>query len=273
VVSLVVASGGSEEEIAAASLVVASGGSEEEIAAAWLHDVVEDTSRSLEDIRDNFGEEVASIVHGLTDPPEFNGMHTFERKAAQARRVSDESDSVKRVKIADQISNVRSVAVDPPVKWDSKKCLDYANGAELVVWECKDASGRLFGLFCRAHTDAVKAHDTGKAKLLFICTANINRSRAAENLFANSSRYEAKSAGFTMLDLSGQALTQELINWADRIFVMDEASDRHITKLRAGFDVQNKDVVVLGIPDKYDRKDRNLSAILKKKLTSHGIEA
>ena len=144
------------EEVA--TLVEQSGGNEVEIAAAWLHDVVEDTSRSLENIRDNFGEEVARIVDGLTDPPEFNGMHTLERKIAQARRVSDESDSVKRVKIADQISNVRSVAVDPPVKWDSRKCLAYANGAELVVWECKEASGRLYGLFCRAFDDAVKAH-------------------------------------------------------------------------------------------------------------------
>ena len=137
------------------SLVEQSGGSEEEIAAAWLHDVVEDTSQSLEDIRDNFGEEVASIVHGLTDPPEFNFLHTLERKRAQARRVSDESDSVKRVKIADQISNVRSVAVDPPVKWDSKKRLDYANGARLVAKECRGASVFLYKKF---ETVFLKAH-------------------------------------------------------------------------------------------------------------------
>lgn len=139
------------------SLVEWSGGSEEEIAAAYLHDVVEDTPVTLAEIAANFGVEVATVVDGLTDPPGSDGV-TLERKLAQARRVSGESDSVKRVKIADQISNVRLVAVDPPVDWDSKKCLDCANGAELVVWECKDASGRLFGLFCRAHTDALKAH-------------------------------------------------------------------------------------------------------------------
>ena len=140
------------------SLVAEFGGSEAEIAAAWLHDVVEDTPVTLEEIAANFGNEVAMIVDGLTDPPGFNRMHTFERKTAQARRVSGESDSVKRVKLADQISNVRSVAVDPPVKWDPKKCIDYANGAELIAWECKDVSGRLFGLFCRAHTAALRAH-------------------------------------------------------------------------------------------------------------------
>ncbi|MBI4158536.1 MAG: HD domain-containing protein [Candidatus Yanofskybacteria bacterium] len=256
-----------------ATLVEQSSGNEVEIAAAWLHDVVEDTPVTLAEITANFGNEVAAIVDGLTDLPEFSRMLTLERKTAQARRVSDESDSVKHVKLADQISNVRSVAVDPPAKWDSKKCLDYVNGAELVAWECKDASSRLYGLFCRAYADAVKAHDTGKVKLLFICTANINRSRAGEDLFANSAVYEAKSAGFVMFESSGQALTQGLINWADRVFVMDEVSDCHLTKLRAGFDVQNKDVVVLGIPDKFDRKDRNLSALLKEKLAGHGIEA
>ncbi|MBI2068531.1 MAG: HD domain-containing protein [Candidatus Yanofskybacteria bacterium] len=257
------------EEVA--SLVKESGGSEVEIAVAWLHDVVEDTPVTLADIVEHFGDEVANIVDGLTDPPGCDGI-ILECKVAQARRVSTESDSVKRVKLADQISNVRLVAVDPPVHWDSQKCLDYANGAKLVVWECKDASGRLFGLFCRAYADAIKAHDTGKAKLLFICTANTNRSRAAEDLFADSSRYEAKSAGFKMLESSGQVLTQELINWADKIFVMDEISDHHLTRLRSGFDVQNKDVVVLDIPDRFGRKDRNLSAMLKQKLVGHGIE-
>lgn len=137
------------------SLVEWSGGSEVEIAAAWLHDVVEDTSVTLAEVAANFGTEVAAIVDGLTDPPKFSALYTLERKAAQARRVSDESDSVKRVKLADQISNVRSVADDPPVHWDAQKCLDYINGAEMIAWECKDTSGRLFGLFCRAHADAL----------------------------------------------------------------------------------------------------------------------
>src|SRR3989344_3074461 len=119
--------------------------------------------------------------------------------------------------------------------------------------------------------------ERAKAKLLFICTANINRSRAAEELFFNSSKNEVQSAGFNFCKVNedrvtGQILNQKLVDWADIVFVMDETNDRHLTRLRAGFDVQNKDVVVLGIPDKYDRKDRNLSATLKKKLTGHGIE-
>lgn len=136
-------------------LVKCSGGSEIEIAAAWLHDVIEDTSVTLDEVIDHFDEEVANIVDGLTDLPEFKSLHTLERKTAQAKRICYLNDSVKRVKLADQISNVRSVADDPPVHWNAQKCLDYVNGAEMIAWECKDVSGRLFGLFCRAHTDAL----------------------------------------------------------------------------------------------------------------------
>src|ERR1035437_3050677 len=88
-----------------ADLVWASGGSDTEIAAAWLHDSVEDTGTTLLDIKREFGEEVELIVEGLTDLDEFEDLPLAERKKKQAERVKFESDSVKRVKIADQTSN------------------------------------------------------------------------------------------------------------------------------------------------------------------------
>ena len=42
------------------------GGDEDMIVAALLHDVVEDTDRSIESVREDFGEEVAKLVEGLT---------------------------------------------------------------------------------------------------------------------------------------------------------------------------------------------------------------
>src|ERR1700722_4202247 len=67
-----------------AALVDESGGSAEEIAAAWLHDVVEDTQYTIADIRQRFGDIVAYIVDGLTDPKDYEGMPTLERKDLQA---------------------------------------------------------------------------------------------------------------------------------------------------------------------------------------------
>lgn len=144
------------EEVA--GLVEQSGGSEEEVAAAWLHDTVEDTGTTLDTIRERFGDLVATIVDGLTDKPDLTGMPTLERKRLQAERVREKSHSVKRVKIADQTSNLRSVAVDPPVKWDEQKCKDYIAGAKLIVDECKGVSPYLDAEFQAAYEKSSAVH-------------------------------------------------------------------------------------------------------------------
>lgn len=141
------------------SLVRESGGSDEELAAAWLHDVIEDTPVLLTEIARNFGDEVLRIVFGLTDPPGFRNLHTLERKTAQAVNVRFLSDSVKRVKIADQISNVRSVAADSPVNWNRQKCLDYIEGARKIFLECHEVSEFLCRKFCEAYLSAIKDYE------------------------------------------------------------------------------------------------------------------
>lgn len=110
-----------------------------------------------------------------------------------------------------------------------------------------------------------------KPKLLFICTANINRSRTAEDLFNGSDEYEAKSAGLIEDNQGGQVATQELVDWADRIFVMDEVHDRHRTRLMGMFEMRGKEVNVLDIPDKYNRGELALVRLLKSKLAKFSI--
>jgi predicted protein tyrosine phosphatase len=113
-----------------------------------------------------------------------------------------------------------------------------------------------------------------KIRILFVCTANIARSRAAEKLLVDSCKYEAKSAGFIMLDeRSGQLVTQELIDWANIIIVMDEKNDCHLTRLIDGFKLRNKVAVVLGIPDTYRPDDPALVVLLEQKLSLIGILA
>lgn len=142
----------------AAELVWQSGGSEAEIAGAWLHDSVEDTPTTLAEIVACFGEEVGAIVDGMTDPPDFEGLPMLERKSRQALRVISKSASVKRVKLADQISNVRSVAVDPPLKWDRQKCVDYIEGARRVAQQCWGVSEFLDQAFKAAHQNATQVY-------------------------------------------------------------------------------------------------------------------
>ena len=62
-----------------------------------------------------------------------------------------------------------------------------------------------------------------KKKLLFICTANLQRSHTAEEMFRKSRKYQAKSAGISVFSL--QPVTKELVRWADIIFVFNEKQE------------------------------------------------
>ena len=55
-------------------------------------------------------------------------------------------------------------------------------------------------------------------KILFVCSSNVNRSRTAEDIYANRQGLEVKSAG--ILPHARTPVTEELLNWADVILVM-----------------------------------------------------
>jgi (p)ppGpp synthase/HD superfamily hydrolase len=137
-----------------ADLVWASNGTDEEIAAAWLHDVVEDTKTTMEDIRKNFGDDVAKIVDGLTDSKEITGLPVAERKQRQAERVKAEGRPVQRVKIADQTSNVRSLALDPTSTMTTDEIRNYIEGAKKIADACRGVSPLLDRLFEETYLSA-----------------------------------------------------------------------------------------------------------------------
>jgi len=101
-------------------------------------------------------------------------------------------------------------------------------------------------------------------KLLFVCTANAERSPTAEDLFRTSRRYEAASAGIH--PAARTVVTQDLVDWADVIFVMSEAEDAHATILERSFDLSGTRVVDLGIPDMYPRGSEKLWELLRSRL-------
>ncbi len=139
-----------------ADLVYASGGTEIEVIAAWLHDTVEDTAITMQDIETEFGKEIVEIVHGLTDLDEIKNLPTTERKSKQAHRVRTESLSVRRIKLADQTSNVKFIANDPAETWTNEGCKAYIEGARLIAEECRGISPLLEKLFDEAYQNAVK---------------------------------------------------------------------------------------------------------------------
>lgn len=74
------------------------------LAAAWLHDAVEDTPVTVEDVRAEFGDDVADLVWRLTDEP---GRNRHERHRLTHEKIRGVPAAV-RVKLADRIANVES---------------------------------------------------------------------------------------------------------------------------------------------------------------------
>ncbi len=77
----------------------------ETIAAAWLHDTVEDTPATLEDIEENFGPAVAELVEELTDVSKPSDGNRAKRKAIDRAYLAQASARAKTVKLADLIDN------------------------------------------------------------------------------------------------------------------------------------------------------------------------
>ena len=100
--------------IRVAGIVAKFGGTDEMIAAAYLHDVVEDTGVSIEDILDMFGSVVAVIVDGLTDVSKPEDGNRAVRKAMDRQHSADATWAAQFVKCADIIDNASDIGDNDP---------------------------------------------------------------------------------------------------------------------------------------------------------------
>jgi len=101
-------------------------------------------------------------------------------------------------------------------------------------------------------------------KVLFVCTANLQRSPTAEKLFHGwKSDWEAKSAGI-MPESGGTPLSQALIDWAEFVIVMEPIHSQYI---RENFQCGSNKIKVLNIADRYFRDDPELIRELRRKVT------
>lgn len=95
---------------AVAKLVAAVSDDPEMIAAAWLHDTVEDTPATLEDIEELFGESVAELVEELTDISKPSDGNRAIRKELDRQHSAQASVRAKTVKLADLIDNCKDIS-------------------------------------------------------------------------------------------------------------------------------------------------------------------
>jgi guanosine-3',5'-bis(diphosphate) 3'-pyrophosphohydrolase len=98
--------------------------------AAILHDTVEDTETTEQELIREFGQEIAAIVMEVTDD---KALAKAERKRLQIEHAATISRRAKLVKLADKICNLRDIASSPPTDWSEVRKQEYFDWAKSVV--------------------------------------------------------------------------------------------------------------------------------------------
>lgn len=98
--------------------------------AAVLHDILEDTETTAEELESVFGKEITGIVQEVSDD---KSLEKQERKRLQVEHAPFISTKAKLIKLADKIMNVTDVGQNPPSTWDTKRREEYFDWADSVV--------------------------------------------------------------------------------------------------------------------------------------------
>jgi len=124
------------------------------LAGALLHDTLEDTDATEEEIIQQCGEEVLALVLEVTDDKHLSKV---QRKQHQINHAPHLSFRAKQLKLADKICNVHDISLSPPLHWSFKRRRDY------LLWSEEVVSGlRGVNVYLEAHFDetlATSHHD------------------------------------------------------------------------------------------------------------------
>jgi guanosine-3',5'-bis(diphosphate) 3'-pyrophosphohydrolase len=136
--------------IALAHLLAAEGGVNDAktLTAALLHDTVEDTDTSFDEIRQRFGRVVAEVVREVTDDTR---LPKATRKQLQIDHAPHLSRRAALVKLADKIVNLRDLHSHPPAGWPLRRKQQYFDWAKAVVDGLPPVSPKLRKVFDQAH--------------------------------------------------------------------------------------------------------------------------
>jgi len=136
---------------AVAKLVAGVSDDAEVIAAAWLHDTVEDTPATLDDIEAHFGSSVAELVEELTDVSMPSDGNRARRKALDCRHTAQASPRAKMVKLADLIDNCRDIT-----RHDPRFARVYLTEMAALLKVLREGDEQLYRQAVRLHTKSAE---------------------------------------------------------------------------------------------------------------------
>ncbi len=114
------------------------------LCAAVLHDTVEDTATTFDELAVEFGANIAGIVREVTDDKSLDKQ---TRKQLQIEHAPHLSHSAKLVKLADKICNLRDILSSPPADWKADRKQAYFDWAAAVVAGLRGANSKLEKVF------------------------------------------------------------------------------------------------------------------------------
>lgn len=122
--------------------------------AAVLHDTIEDTATTPEEIAERFGPDVAALVLEVTDD---KALTAAERKRLQVERAGGLSPRARLVRLADKICNVRDLVIDTPHGWSVDRRRDYLDWTDRVINRCRGGNAGLEDAYDQALLQAREA--------------------------------------------------------------------------------------------------------------------
>jgi guanosine-3',5'-bis(diphosphate) 3'-pyrophosphohydrolase len=136
--------------IALANLLAAQGVTQPEVlCAALLHDTIEDTETTPDELEAHFGARIAAIVLEVTDD---KNLPKAERKQHQIEHAPHASTEAKLVKLADKICNLSDILTSPPEGWPLERQQEYFDWASRVIDGVRGVHAGLEALFDEVYT-------------------------------------------------------------------------------------------------------------------------
>lgn len=132
------------------------------LCAALLHDTIEDTATSSEEIELEFGAEVSGIVRDVRDD---KALPIADRKRLQVERAAYLSPSATRVKMADKVCNLRDMTSAPPADWSLDRRCAYFDWAKSVIDGLRGQCSTRGGVRRCLQRTAVTPHKAAEARV------------------------------------------------------------------------------------------------------------
>ena len=124
------------------------------VMAGFLHDTIEDTVVTATELERLFGADVAALVVEATDD---KSLPKETRKALQVKHAPHKSPRAQILKLADKISNLRSMLASPPADWSRERRRQYCEWAQQVVSGFTSPNGLLQAEFDKVYAELKEA--------------------------------------------------------------------------------------------------------------------